>query len=498
MPGSSSAAALYLRSSKDRSDVSPAAQKRALEKLAASNSLSVARTYEDAVESGATADRPAFIELARDLKDRGRGWSYLLVYDTSRLARRRYIAQALKHEAKKRGVTILYATRPADVDPISEVVLDSMLEAMDEVHSLMSRQKGLAGMAENVRQGWRAGGRAPVGYQLKAFPTGSIREGKPVMKTKLELGELAPRIRDYLRARARGVPRVVAAKANEIRISAPSLIGVEWNALTYAGHTCWNVNREVGSGARRRPRTEWHIRRDTHPAMISDREAESILAQLETSTVAESVRRARAASSSFLLSGLLFSPDGRMWVGDGDTYRLRRRKDLPGRKVPAGEIEKAVLEQLRQITASDTFLEQLVEQSRQHHADSRPGADLELQIAKLERERSKAAERALQAEDGDVYARLVEQRGRQIEAVRRELDALRRELAAGEDIRRLTVTDVRKLLADQEPAKALRTLVERVMLDPRLNCQLQLSTERRPRRWLGVASPGGFEPPLPP
>ena len=66
-------AALYLRSSKDRSDVSLAAQRHELEKLAASRSLRIVKSYEDAVESGSSEDRPAFIELVRALKDAKRG-----------------------------------------------------------------------------------------------------------------------------------------------------------------------------------------------------------------------------------------------------------------------------------------------------------------------------------------------------------------------------------------------------------------------------------------
>src|SRR5687767_1729152 len=108
-------AALYLRSSKDRNDVSLAAQSHELQKLATSRSLLVVKTYEDAVESGKTENRRGFLELVRDIKDPRRGWTYLLVYDTSRLARRRYIAQAIKHEAKKRGVIILYAKLPSDL-----------------------------------------------------------------------------------------------------------------------------------------------------------------------------------------------------------------------------------------------------------------------------------------------------------------------------------------------------------------------------------------------
>lgn len=58
---------------------------------------------------------------------------------------------------------------------------------MDEVHSLMSREKGLAGMAENVRAGFRAGGRAPYCYRLVSIDTGSIRDGEPVTKTRLDI-----------------------------------------------------------------------------------------------------------------------------------------------------------------------------------------------------------------------------------------------------------------------------------------------------------------------
>ena len=62
-------AALYLRSSKDRNDVSLAAQRHELEKLATSRSLEIVTSYEDAVESGKTDDRPGFSELVRAIKD---------------------------------------------------------------------------------------------------------------------------------------------------------------------------------------------------------------------------------------------------------------------------------------------------------------------------------------------------------------------------------------------------------------------------------------------
>jgi hypothetical protein len=75
---------------------------------------------------------------------------------------------------------------------------------MDEVHSMLSREKGLAGMAENVRRGHRAGGRAPIGYRLERIPTGAIRDGAPVTKSKLEPSEQAPAIAAISKARAAG------------------------------------------------------------------------------------------------------------------------------------------------------------------------------------------------------------------------------------------------------------------------------------------------------
>lgn len=178
--------ALYLRSSKDRSAVSIDAQRRELAALAESRGWTITAEFADVVESGKTEFRAGFQSVLRAMKEpeTQRGWNALLVTDTSRLSRRRYVAQVFKHEAKKAGVEIVYSKVP-ETDPITTVILQAVFEAMDEVHSLISREKGLAGMAENVKQGYRAGGRAPRGYRLKEVQTGASREGVPIAKTLL-------------------------------------------------------------------------------------------------------------------------------------------------------------------------------------------------------------------------------------------------------------------------------------------------------------------------
>jgi site-specific DNA recombinase len=485
-------AAMYLRSSKDRSDVSLAAQRHELEKIATSRSLTVVKTYEDAVESGSTENRPGFIELGRALRDASRGWDYLLVYDTSRIARRRYIAQAVKYEAKKRGVTILYARIPSDLDPVAEIVLESVFEAMDEVHSLMSREKGLAGMAENVRRGFRAGGRAPIGYELKALTTGTIREGSPVMKSKLVLGAKAQMISEYLKARANGTPRTIAAK--KTNMPATSLIGVEWNALTYAGHTVWNRHAPNGGGTKMRPRSAWQMTRDTHEALISDAQAETILTKLETSQVGKSVSQAMAANSKCLLTGLMYTEDGQMWVAHGKYYRLKRRDGIPGKTVLADSIECAVLEQIEACKKSDLFLRKLLTAAQHHRRTVDPAAAVDQQIAKLEKEKNRAAELALTS-DANTFIALVEERSRHIESLRREAEAVRQDDTLSKQLAGMTVEGLKGLLADHSPEKALQILVDRIVLERDLTCQIELkAVPGRQNRWPGMASPRGFEP----
>jgi len=482
-------AAGYVRSSKDRADISLAAQSRELEKLAAARGLTIARTFEDAVRSGSNTDRSGFQELVAAIKDHARGWSILLVYDTSRIARGRFIAQAFKHEARRHGVEILYAKVP-ETDPVSAVILDAVFEAMDEVHSIMSREKGLAGMRENVRQGWRAGGRAPWGYRLEHETTGAIRQGRPVLKSRLALGEDAPQARQYLQARARGVPRAVIARQLGVRLAPSTLIGIEWNALVYAGHTVWNrhtakVDRGAGR-AKRRDREAWEIRRDTHPALITDAEAEALLAQLETSNVGAAVSRAKAGLSHYLLSGLLETGDGRRWVAAGPNYRLKPAAGAPGRMVRARELEEAVLQRIRADFQEPDFAAEFAAAVRAHAAAGAPALSLQAEVARLRRQRERAARLAVR-DDGDMYVQVVTDLGQQIAALEREASASAAEDQVREELARITPTRVREIFLGMESSTALLQAVSRVVLEPDLTCRihygLSVASPRRFGRW---------------
>ena len=478
-------AALYLRSSKDRSDISPAAQRRMLQELAETKGLRIAAEFSDAVESGKDENRPGFQKLIQAVRNPNRGWSTLLVLDTARIARRRHLAVIFEEmECRKRGVEVVYKSLP-DADPITTMLLKSILQAMDEWHSLTSRDKGLAGMAENVKTGFRAGGRAPTGYRLEKLTTGAIRDGEPVTKSKLELDPVwSGPMKRFLEDRATGLPRVATGRKHGLKLSPSTLVHIEWNALTYAGHTVWNVHAERKGGAtvgnaRRRPRSEWVIQRNTHPALITDAQAETILARLEAATPFRA--RGRDRGNQYLLTGLLTTPTGSPWHGERGAYRPAERKI--DRYLKSDEVEQAVVERVMTDLQAAPFIRKLAEAARAAAADvvSDPADDLRQEAAELAKRITKLVDLAADSEKPAAFLRKVVELESQLELMNAEIAARERQSQRDLLYHEVNESQVRSLLmdlasdmshADRHGLKqALFTMIDRVEVDPEsLNC----------------------------
>ena len=136
---------------------------------------------------------------------------------------------------------------------------------------------------------------------------------------------------------------------------------MEWNALTYAGHTVWNVHNEfvVGEGykggRKRRARSEWVIQRQTHDALVSDEEAESILRQLATSKHSEQ----RRTSADDLRRGVLkLRQRGIVVRRRQRQYRTKPAKGR-GRYVSKELVENAVIGKVLDDMQSPSFVQQL-------------------------------------------------------------------------------------------------------------------------------------------
>ena len=101
-------AALYLRSSKDRHDVSVDSQSRELTKFATDSGDLVVVEFSDRVESAKTDDRPGFQAMIAEAKSKSRRFNVLYCYDTSRFSRRQYHAQMYKHLLKTHGIELVF------------------------------------------------------------------------------------------------------------------------------------------------------------------------------------------------------------------------------------------------------------------------------------------------------------------------------------------------------------------------------------------------------
>ncbi len=482
-------AVLYLRSSKDRSDVSIDVQRRRLEQLASERGLEVVAEFADVVESAKSEDRPGLQQLMLDMQQHGRTWNTIIALNTSRLSRRQWFAFVFRRECERAKVALVFAEVP-DMDPVSTLIMHSVLTAMDEIHSLKSREHGLAGMRENVRRGWRAGGRAPKGYKLEHVETDTIRDGRPVMKSRLVAGLDLGEVGRYLEARAQDRPRTACARELGIKWPSTTLISLEWNALTYAGHTVWNRHAPNGSGRKYRPRDEWVIEENTHAGVISNDMAEHIIRERETSKHAMATSRGRAGASAYLLTGLLMSPDGKPWTAsEGKYYRFRQ----PGRNclVHRAELDTAILNQMTDSMSSDRFCSALAAEARRAASPVDDLKALRREAIAINTRIDRAMTMALDAEDPRPYQRkidVLERERNETNGRVRQIEDEAKERAVLADV---TPEYIRKLLTEiADPTALLKSCVDKITLDPAtLECQIAYRLDI-PNR-LSMASPRG-------
>jgi DNA invertase Pin-like site-specific DNA recombinase len=197
---------LYTRSSKDGHDISPATQRAELRAYAERKGYKIVGDFSDAAVS-ANDDPPQLARMLQELNNRKRGWDVILAIESSRLARDVDLAGVINYQIRKAGCRVEYSKHPTTENPAMDMMRDSMMRGFDAYWSLISKQKGLAGMKFNVENGHRAGGRAPFGYHLEHTPTGAVRQGRAVMKSRLVLPGNAPKVKRYLVARRRPTVR---------------------------------------------------------------------------------------------------------------------------------------------------------------------------------------------------------------------------------------------------------------------------------------------------
>ena len=502
-------AALYLRSSKDRAEVGTDIQRKELLAFARRENLTVEDEFSDMELSGSfdETSRPGFKRLLAAVREKK--FDVVLAVDTSRIARDPMVSMFFTRECEKAGVDLRYSKLGIDSQSAMGEMVLGVLRQFDRLHARLSADKGRAGQEANLSRGFRAGGRAPIGYKLQHEETGASRGGIAVRKSKLVIDPtLAPRVTAFLKARAVGVPRTAAARSAKMEAATASLVGIEKNALTYSGALVWNRSKKHRASREDprqtmlpRPREEWVIVEDQHPAMITRDEAERIIEQVthrpKTNRVVKPVES--------LLTGLLTTPDGLAWHYDGFTKSYRVGK---GKRVKAEWLDGEVLSRIAHDSSRADFVTSVINAARKEakaiisdpkvidgqlrHVQSQLNRltdaiaagdsfnSLRIRMTELEAEQTRLlAEKGQCAQKAGIKASLLEMTTDHVRWML-SLEAFGAASIKGEQRQRLR--------------ERLSRMLERISLEPATR-ELRLHY-----RFTGVklASPRGFEPRLPP
>lgn len=271
------------------------------------------------VESGSHDQRPGLLELIAEARDPAtRRFDQVVVYSTSRLARDRVDAALFERDLRRLGVPVVYESGGSSQLEIA------IKQAIDEHERNQIKVETRRGQAQNIKNGYRCGGRAPYGYRLEHEPHPvPARAAKGDRKSRLApdpqqmpvvqriyrwwsddgLGTMA--IADRLNAE--GVPSPVHTNTtrNVRRKWAKSTIRAILQNPVYTGRLVWDrtdhsLKRERGEGgARRRDPEDWVLSEVEHPAII----AQPLFDAAQARFTAKSRRPPRKGQRTYLLSG---------------------------------------------------------------------------------------------------------------------------------------------------------------------------------------------------
>jgi hypothetical protein len=224
------------------------------------------------------------------------------------------------------------------------------------------------------------------------------------------------------------------------------------------------------------------IAEDTHEALITTEEAEAILTQLENS----SNSRSRRTPANYLLTGILKTPKGDPWHGNGGSrYATTAKSTTENRKVCQHRLEKAVLDQVMKDLLSPDFVKQLTREAMKyreaHQAD--PAQNQRTNVVELEARISKMMEMASNLENPAPALREVDKLEKARNALLSEIGRLETEYTSASMLDNISEAKIElflqgiagnmKSLSQEALKDFLTTVVGQVTLDPASHqCQI--------------------------
>ncbi len=159
-------AVAYLRTSTDKQDLSPAAQRRAVTRWAKREGVGVVAWHEDhGVSGGAELDkRPALAAALVALREHGAG--VLVVAKRDRIARDVVVNATVERAAEQAGATVVSADGMANGDDDSAKLMRDITAAFAAHERRLIRSRTKAALAEKRKRGERISLRPPYGMRV--------------------------------------------------------------------------------------------------------------------------------------------------------------------------------------------------------------------------------------------------------------------------------------------------------------------------------------------
>ena len=525
---------LIARSSTDRHDVSCKSQIAEMRAEAQKRGELIVKELEfPRIRHSDFLEDPDFKEVLAEAKLKDRNWTKIWFYDTSRLSRTRAKAQATKIFFRRHGIQLDFLKNPSTgFEPVDNM-MEGILETFDQLISDYARAGSIRGQKQNIRSGYRAGGRAPYGYQLKKHQFGLNVDNHEITKSTLEPHpEHFPIVKEYLERRALGESRNAILREFKTRnIKSPSGMpywqastcnSIENNLLVYCGHLVYNRHnktidgRYVG-GEKFRSEDEWEINKNVHPAAINEQQASAIKKQLTKHKIKTTQPR------KYLLTGILQCGicKGPM-VGDSGFYTCINKKkhitDCTNSKISADYINKKAIAFVKETLLTKTHFQNVIAATKQaYQAEIRKtqkdSSRIETRISELNSQIARLMELY---ERGKVSPETIENR---VSLLEQERDNLQETLAgeqsiisiiqyAESELNSKTIKDYidhfEELLTESnldQMREFLRTFISKIELGKKVPGQknsreVHLHGHIPALTGITLASPGGIEPPL--
>ena len=523
--------AIYVRSSKDLHNVSCEAQENQIRKVVRDNGEQIYRVFCDKALSSTRDIRPEFDEMINLAMSKQSPFPKIYCLDTSRFGRDQHQTQSyLWALRKKYGIEVIFINMP-QTNTYLDPVFETIMSAFDQLHSQQSKVKGVASMKQNVRNGYRAGGRPPYGYQLKEVEVGKHRSGKPITKTILEPHpETAQYAKEYFERRAKYESkkailddfyvRGILSPSGNRRWMAHSAKSIEDNIEVYLGTTIFNRHneriKEKGKlngylhGKKYKPKEEWVITENTHEPLITQ-DIANIIKEMKKKRMREAPSNTK---NVYALSGTMkCGVCGTNYNGDRNIYKCNSRT-MRGLKCPNNDISQNTAEDAIFTLVSQKILnfknvkgviDRVKERFQSGKSDIQP---LEKNLAKIEKQQQKLM---------DLYSRglvEIEDIEPKLASIKEQKEAVKENIEnqkASQGVFEVSDDDIRDAIenfteqvshADPKVRKsAVLALFQEIRIFPKEGAPweriLEIKGSSLPLTRVSVASPRGFEPLLP-